>query len=80
MVRDIHLDPSAEGPADRRRRCAEEGVAFWPPGAPGGARSPRSRATRSPTQARRMEKQRYPVLLENTLRLLVAVSPDVQTS
>jgi hypothetical protein len=26
------------------------------------------------------KKQQYPVLLENALRLLVAVSPDVQTS
>jgi uncharacterized protein (DUF1800 family) len=86
MVRDIHLDPShpPKGQPPDAAGVLKKAIAFWHHPE---LSAPTQRALASVAHAAladagttQWKKQQYPVLLENALRLLVAVSPDVQTS
>jgi uncharacterized protein (DUF1800 family) len=86
MVRDIHLDPShpPKGQPTDAAGVLKKAIAFWHHPE---LSAPTQRALASVAHAAladagttQWKKQQYPVLLENALRLLVAVSPDVQTS
>jgi uncharacterized protein (DUF1800 family) len=86
MVRELRLDPShpPKGQPTNADAVLKKAIAFWhhpelsaPTRA---ALASVAHAALGDAGTSQWKKQQYPVLLENALRLLVAVSPDVQTS
>ena len=86
IVRDIRLDPShpPKGQPSGAEAVLDKAIAFWHhPALSAPTRSALAsvaHAALADAGATKWKQQQYPVLLENALRLLVAVSPDVQTS
>jgi uncharacterized protein (DUF1800 family) len=86
MVRELRLDPShpPKGQPSDADGVLAKAIAFWHhPELSAPTRSALAsvaHAALGDAGGTKWKKQEYPVLLENALRLLVAVSPDVQTS
>ena len=81
------LPPPSAPVAEAKRSPARQGkkaIAFWHEpelsDATQRALASVAHAAFADAKGTQWKQQQYPVLLENALRLLVAVSPDVQTS
>ena len=82
VLRPAVLETSEKGPLDADK-LLERALAFWgtPPLTSTTRRALKSFATRAVADAdQRWKKAQYPALIENALRHLIAISPDLQTS
>ena len=83
VTRPAQLDPNkVQAPFDADK-LLDRALGFWgnPPLSPGTRRVLRSYTDRALATANQNWKRRsYPALVENSLRHLIAVSPDLQTS
>jgi uncharacterized protein (DUF1800 family) len=86
LLRDRKLDPShpPAGQAGDAQSVLRRALAFWrtPDLSPGtqAALAAVAQAALADAGSDKWKRQQYPVLLENALRQLIAVSPDLQTS
>jgi len=82
VLRPAVLETSEKGPLDPEK-LLERALAFWgrPPLTSTTHRALKAFATRAVGDAdERWKKAQYPALIENALRHLIAISPDLQTS
>jgi uncharacterized protein (DUF1800 family) len=82
VLRPAVLETSDKGPLDPDK-LVQRALEFWgtPPLTSTTLRALKSFATRAVADAdQRWKKAQYPALIENALRHLIAVSPDLQTS
>jgi len=86
LLRDHDLDPSKppKGQPHDAEGLLAQSLAFWnEPGVSRGTHSALlafARTALAQAGEQKWKRQQYPVLVENALRQLIAVSPDVQTS